>query len=635
MKKFKKKPKKITRKQKTILKRPLWLAPLLISGFASGVYANNNLWDLLNPKVGGEYVHWVKGSQYCSWWEIAGCLRNVWGANRKGYDAGNAANYLSSQNYQAISVGSGNETGTYSLSGFTNYVGGNLTINLGNSVVLDLSGSNSFTSYQGYNQGKDDVTFTVGTINLNGALEVGNRVGSGAGTHTGIATLNLNANKVTINSNISAYKTSQVNIGNANSTITINSVSLSGNTCSSLASVGVGANCSNSGPSYSFKGTTNATNTAFSNASGSFTFEENATFSGAKLNGWAFTFNKEFKATNNTAFNSGSFTFKGTSSFNNASFSNASYTFNNQATFQNSSFNGGTFTFNNQTNQSTQHPQIQNSSFSGNATTLKGFVNFQQAFNNSNHQLTIQNASFNNATFNNTGKITIEKDASFNDTTFNTSVDANNMSVTGSVTLSGKNDLKNGATLDFGSSKITLAQGTTFNLTSLGSENSVTILNSSGGITYNHLLNHAINSLTSALKTNESSSKPQSFAQGLWDMITYNGVTGQLLSESAATSKPTDSSPPKSSTNPTQVYQVGYKIGDTIYKLQETFGPNSIIIQALESGTYTPPPVISGSQFDLSASNYINADMPWYNHKYYIPKSQNFTESGTYYLPSV
>ncbi|MGT0055416.1 immunomodulatory autotransporter protein ImaA [Helicobacter pylori] len=637
MKKFKKKPKSIKRShQKTILKRPLWLAPLLISGFASGVYANN-LWDLLNPKVGGEYVHWVKGSQYCAWWEFAGCLKNVWGANHKGYDAGNAANYLSSQNYQAISVGNGNETGTYSLSGFTNYVGGNLTINLGNSVVLDLSGSNSFTSYQGYNQGKDEVSFNVGTINLNGALEVGNRVGTGAGTHTGTATLNLNANKVNINSNISAFKTSQVNIGNANSAITIGSVSLSGDTCSSLASVGVGANCSTSGPSYSFKGATNATNTAFSNASGSFTFEENATFSGAKLNGGAFTFNKGFNATNNTAFNSGSFNFKGASSFNNATFSNASYTFNDQATFQNSSFNGGTFTFNDQNNQanSAQHPQIQNSSFSGNATTLKGFVNFQQAFNNSNHQLMVQNASFNNATFNNTGKITINESASFNNTTFSTSINTNNMTITGSVTLSGKNDLKNGSTLDFGSSQVTLTQGTTFNLTSLGDKNSVTILNSSGGITYNNLLNHVLNSLTSALKTNESSLKPQSFAQGLWDMITYNGVTGQLLSTNAMASKSADSSPSKSSTNSAQVYQVGYKIGDIIYKLQETFSHNSIIIQALESGTYTPPPVISGSKFDLSASNYINANMPWYDHKSYIPKSQNFTESGTYYLPSV
>ncbi|MFT2709045.1 vacuolating cytotoxin domain-containing protein [Helicobacter pylori] len=639
MKKFKKKPKSIKRShQKTILKRPLWLAPLLIGGFASGVHANN-LWDLLNPKVGGEYVHWVKGSQYCAWWEFAGCLKNVWGANHKGYDAGNAANYLSSQNYQAISVGSGNETGTYSLSGFTNYVGGNLTINLGNSVVLDLSGSNSFTSYQGYNQGKDDVSFNVGAINLNGALEVGNRVGSGAGTHTGTATLNLNANKVNINSNISAFKTSQVNIGNANSAITIGSVSLSGDTCSSLASVGVGANCSTSGPSYSFKGTTNATNTAFSNASGSFTFEENATFSGAKLNGGAFTFNKGFNATNNTAFDSGSFNFKDASSFNGATFSDASYTFNNQATFQNSSFNGGTFTFNNQTNQtnSTQHPQIlfENSSFSGNATTLKGFVDFQQAFNNSNHQLIVQNASFNNANFNNTGKITINESASFNNTTFNTSVNTSNMTIAGSVTLSGKNDLKNGSTLDFGSSQVTLTQGTTFNLTSLGDKNSVTILNSSGGITYNNLLNHALNSLTNALKTNESSLKPQSFAQGLWDMITYNGVTGQLLSTDATTSKPADSSPSKSSTNPTQVYQVGYKIGDIIYKLQETFSHNSIIIQALESGTYTPPPIISGSKFDLSASNYIDSNTPWYDHKSYIPKSQNFIESGTYYLPSV
>ncbi|GHQ99253.1 immunomodulatory autotransporter protein ImaA [Helicobacter pylori] len=638
MKKFKKKPKSIKRShQKTILKRPLWLAPLLIGGFASGVYANN-LWDLLNPKVGGEYVHWVKGSQYCAWWEFAGCLKNVWGANHKGYDAGNAANYLSSQNYQAISVGSGNETGTYSLSGFTNYVGGNLTINLGNSVVLDLSGSNSFTSYQGYHQGKDDVSFNVGAINLNGALEVGNRVGSGASTHTGTATLNLNANKVNINSNISTFKTSQVNIGNANSAITIGSVSLNGDTCSSLARVGVGANCSTSGPSYSFKGTTNATNTAFSNASGSFTFEENATFSGAKLNGGAFIFNKDFSATNNTAFNSGNFNFKGASSFNNATFSNASYTFNDQATFQNSSFNGGTFTFNDQNNQanSAQHPQIlfENSSFSGNATTLKGFVNFQQAFNNSNHQLIMQNASFNNANFSNTGKIIINESASFNNTAFNTSVNTSNMTITGSVTLSGKNDLKNGSTLDFGSSQVTLTQGTTFNLTSLGDKNSVTILNSSGGITYNNLLNHALNSLISTLKTNESSLKPQSFAQGLWDMITYNGVTGQLLSADAA-SKSADSSPSKSSTNSAQVYQVGYKIGDIIYKLQETFSHNSIIIQALESGTYTPPPVISGSKFDLSASNYIGSNMPWYDHKSYIPKSQNFTESGTYYLPSV
>ncbi|PUD83055.1 immunomodulatory autotransporter protein ImaA [Helicobacter pylori] len=646
MKKFKKKPKSIKRShQKTILKRPLWLAPLLIGGFASGVYADGT--DILGLSWG------EKSQKVCvhhPWYAIWSCDKweektQQFTGNQlitKTWAGGNVANYYHTQNNQNITANLKNDNGTYFLSGLYNYTGGeyhggNLDIELGSNATFNLGASsgNSFTSW--YPNGHTNVTFSAGTINVNNSVEVGNRVGSGAGTHTGTATLNLNANKVNINSNISAFKTSQVNVGNANSAITINSVSLSGNTCSSLASVGVGANCSSLGPSYSFKGTTNATNTTFSNANGSFTFEENATFSGAKWNGGAFTFNKEFNATNNTAFNSGSFNFKGTSSFNGASFSNATYTFNDQATFQNSSFDGGTFTFNNQTNQSAQHPQIvfENSSFSGNATTLKGFVDFQQAFNNSNHQLTIQNASFNNATFNNTGKITIEKEASFNNTTFNTSVDTSNMSVTGSVTLSGKNDLNNGSTLDFGSSKITLTQGTTFNLTSLGDKNSVTILNSSGGITYNHLLNHAINSLTNALKTNESSSRPQSFTQGLWDMITYNGVTGQLLNENVATSKPTGSSPSKSSSNSTQVYQVGYKIGDTIYKLQETFSPNSIIIQALESGTYTPPPVISGSKFDLSASNYINSNTPWYDHKYYIPKSQNFTESGTYYLPSV
>ncbi|MFP6284141.1 vacuolating cytotoxin domain-containing protein [Helicobacter pylori] len=631
MKKFKKKPKSIKRShqnQKTILKRPLWLAPLLIGGFASGVYANGT--DVLGLSWG------EKSQKVCvhhPWYALWSCDKweektQQFTGNQlitKTWAGGNAANYYHSQNNKDITANLKNDNGTYFLSGLYNYTGGennggNLNIELGSNATFDLGAhsGNSFTSW--YPNGHTNVTFSAGTINVNNSVEVGNRVGSGAGTHTGIATLNLNANKVTINSNISAYKTSQVNVGNANSVITINSVSLSGDTCSSLASVGVGANCSTLGPSYSFKGTTNATNTTFSNASGSFTFEENATFSGAKLNGGTYTFNKEFSATNNTAFNSGSFNFKGASSFNGASFSNATYTFNDQATFQ-------------------------NSSFSGNAITLKGSVNFQQAFNNSNHQLTIQNASFNNATFNNTGKITINEGASFNNTTFNTSINTNNMSVTGSVTLSGKNDLNNGSTLDFGSSKITLAQGTTFNLTSLSSEKSVTILNSSGGITYNHLLNHAINGLTNALKTNESSSLPQNFAQGLWDMITYNGVTGQLLSGNAATSKNTDSSPSAPTKDSPQVYQVGYKIGDTIYKLQETFSPNSIIIQALESGTYTPPPVISGSKFDLSASsgskfdlsasNYINADMPWYDHKYYIPKSQNFTESGTYYLPSV
>ncbi|WP_033744752.1 immunomodulatory autotransporter protein ImaA [Helicobacter pylori] len=647
MKKFKKKSKSIKRShQKIILKRSLWLAPLLISGFASGVYANGT--DILGLSWG------EKSQKVCvrhPWYAIWSC--DKWEEKTQQYTGnqlitktwagGNAANYYHTQNNQNITANLKNDNGTYFLSGLYNYTGGeynggNLDIELGSNATFNLGANsgNSFTSW--YPNGHTNVTFSAGTINVNNSVEVGNRVGSGAGTHTGTATLNLNANKVNVNSNINAYKTSQVNIGNANSAITIGSVSLSGDTCSSLASVGIGANCSTSGPGYSFKGTTNATNTTFSNASGSFTFEENATFSGAKLNGGAFTFNKGFSATNNTAFNSGSFTFKENATFNGASFDNASYNFNNQATFQNSSFNGGTFTFSNQNNQTNnaQHPQIafENSSFSGSATTIKGSVNFEQAFNNSNHQLTIQNASFNNATFNNTGKITINENASFNNTTFNTPIDTNNMTITGGVTLSGKNDLKNGATLDFGSSKVTLNQGTIFNLTTLGSEKSVTILNS-GGITYANLLNHALNGLTNALKTSESSSEPQSFAQGLWGMITYNGVTGQLLGENTTTSKPVDSSPPKSSSNSTQVYQVGYKIGDTIYKLQETFGPNSITIQALESGTYTPPPTISGSQFDLSTSNYINADMPWYNHKYYIPKSENFAESGTYYLPSV
>ncbi|PUD68493.1 toxin [Helicobacter pylori] len=650
MKQFKKKLKSIKRShqnQKTILKRPLWLMPLLIGGFASGAYADGT--DILGLSWG------EKSQKVCvhhPWYALWSCDKweektQQFTGNQlitKTWAGGNAANYYHSQNNQDITANLKNDNGTYFLSGLYNYTGGennggNLDIELGSNATFNLGANsgNSFTSW--YPNGHTNVTFSAGTINVNNSVEVGNRVGSGAGTHTGTATLNLNANKVNVNSNINAYKTSQVNIGNANSAITIGSVSLSGDTCSSLAKIGSGANCSTSGPSYSFKGTTNATNTTFSNASGSFTFEENATFSGAKWNGGAFTFNKGFSATNNTAFNSGSFTFKDTSSFNNATFNNATYTFNNQATFQNSSFNGGTFTFNNQTNpaNSTQHPQIlfENSSFSGSAITLKGSATFEQAFNNSNHQLTIQNASFNNATFNNTGKITINESASFNNTTFNTPVDTNNMTISGGVTLSGKNDLENGSTLDFGSAKVTLAQGATFNLTSLGSEKSVTILNSSGGITYNHLLNHAINSLTNALKTTESPSKPQSFAQGLWDMITYNGVTGQLLSENAATSKNTDSSPSAPTKDSPQVYQVGYKIGDTIYKLQETFSPNSIIIQALESGTYTPPPVINGSKFDLSASNYINADMPWYDHKYYIPKSQNFTESGTYYLPSV
>ncbi|GAA7183192.1 hypothetical protein HpCK11_04560 [Helicobacter pylori] len=296
MKKFKKKPKSIKRShqnQKTILKRPLWLAPLLISGFASGVYADGT--DILGLSWG------EKSQRVCvhrPWYALWSC--DKWEEKTQQYTGnqlitktlagGNAANYYHSQNNQDITANLKNDNGTYFLSGLYNYTGGeynggNLDIELGSNATFNLGASsgNSFTSW--YPNGHTNVTFSAGTINVNNSVEVGNRVGSGAGTHTGIATLNLNANKVNINSNISAYKTSQVNVGNANSAITIGSVSLSGDTCSSLASVGVGANCSNSRPSYSFKGTTNATNTTFSNASGSFTFEENAAFSGAKWNG--------------------------------------------------------------------------------------------------------------------------------------------------------------------------------------------------------------------------------------------------------------------------------------------------------------------------------------------------------------
>ncbi|GAA6774597.1 hypothetical protein HpBTM49_01600 [Helicobacter pylori] len=349
MKKFKKKPKSIKRShQKTILKRPLWLAPLLIGGFASGVYADGT--DILGLSWG------EKSQKVCvhhPWYALWSCDKweektQQFTGNQlitKTWAGGNAANYYHSQNNQDITANLKNDNGTYFLSGLYNYTGGennggNLNIELGSNATFDLGAhsGNSFTSW--YPNGHTNVTFSAGTINVNNSVEVGNRVGSGAGTHTGTATLNLNANKVNINSNISAFKTSQVNIGNANSVITIGSVSLSGDTCSSLASVGVGANCSTSGPSYSFKGTTNATNTAFSNASGSFTFEENAAFSGAKLNGGAFTFNKEFSTTNNTAFNSGSFNFKGASSFNGANFSNTGkITINESASFNDTTFN--------------------------------------------------------------------------------------------------------------------------------------------------------------------------------------------------------------------------------------------------------------------------------------------------------
>ncbi|GAA9927016.1 hypothetical protein VN0858_01630 [Helicobacter pylori] len=296
MKKFKKKPKSIKRShqnQKTILKRPLWLAPLLIGGFASGVYADGT--DILGLSWG------EKSQKVCvhhPWYALWSCDKweektQQFTGNQlitKTWAGGNAANYYHSQNNQDITANLKNDNGTYFLSGLYNYTGGennggNLNIELGSNATFDLGAhsGNSFTSW--YPNGHTNVTFSAGTINVNNSVEVGNRVGSGAGTHTGTATLNLNANKVNINSNISAFKTSQVNVGNANSTITIGSVSLSGDVCSSSVSFGTGANCSTSGPNYSFKGTTNATNTAFSNASGSFTFEENATFSGAKWNG--------------------------------------------------------------------------------------------------------------------------------------------------------------------------------------------------------------------------------------------------------------------------------------------------------------------------------------------------------------
>ncbi|GAA8531923.1 immunomodulatory autotransporter protein ImaA [Helicobacter pylori] len=558
MKQFKKKPKSIKRShqnQKTILKRPLWLAPLLIGGFASGVYADGT--DILGLSWG------EKSQKVCvhhPWYALWSCDKweektQQFTGNQlitKTWAGGNAANYYHSQNNQDITANLKNDNGTYFLSGLYNYTGGeynggNLNIELGSNATFNLGANsgNSFTSW--YPNGHTNVTFSAGTINVNNSVEVGNRVGSGAGTHTGTATLNLNANKVTINSNISTYKTSQVNIGNANSAITINSVSLSGDTCSSLASVGIGANCSTSGPSYSFKGTTNATNTTFSNANGSFTFEENATFSGAKWNGGAFTFNKGFSATNNTAFNSGSFTFKGTSSFNNATFNNATYTFNNQAIFQNSSFNGGTFTFNNQSNptNSAQHPQIQNSSFSGGAITLKGFVNFQQAFNNSSHQLTIQNASFNNANFNNTGSVNIAGNATFDNVVFNS---LTNTSVKGQVILNNIT-LKNlNAPLSFGDGTITFNAHSVINIgEAITNSNPITLVSSSKEIEYNN-----------------------AFSKNLWQLINYqgHGASSEKLVSSVGNG----------------VYDVVYSFNNQTYNFQEVFSQNSISIRRLGVG---------------------------------------------------
>ncbi|EJB16959.1 hypothetical protein JP0181_00650 [Helicobacter pylori] len=65
MKKFKKKPKSIKRShQKTILKRPLWLAPLLIGGFASGVYADGK--DIFGLSWGKKPKGMRASSMVCS-----------------------------------------------------------------------------------------------------------------------------------------------------------------------------------------------------------------------------------------------------------------------------------------------------------------------------------------------------------------------------------------------------------------------------------------------------------------------------------------------------------------------------------------------------------------------------------------
>ncbi|MGL2467183.1 vacuolating cytotoxin domain-containing protein [Helicobacter pylori] len=523
MKKFKKKSKKIKRSQKTILKRPLWLMPLLIGGFASGVYANGT--DILGLSWG------EKSQKVCvhhPWYDLWSC--DKWEEKTQRYTGnqlitktwagGNAANYYHSQNNQNITANLKNDNGTYFLSGLYNYTGGeynggNLNIELGSNATFNLGASsgNSFTSW--YPNGHTNVTFSAGIINVNNSVEVGNRVGSGAGTHTGIATLNLNANKVNINSNISAYKTSQVNIGNANSVITIGSVSLSGKVCSSLVSVGVGANCSTSGPSYSFKGTTNATNTTFSNANGSFTFEENATFSGAKLNGGAFTFNKGFSATNNTAFNSGSFNFKGASSFNNANFNNsASFNFNNSSAT--TSFVGD-FT--------NAHSNLQ---IAGNAV-----------FGNST------NGSQNNANFNNTGSVNIAGNATFDNVVFNSPT---NTSVKGQVTLNNIT-LKNlNAPLSFGDGTITFNAHSVINIDeSITNGNPITLVSSSKEIEYNN-----------------------AFSKNLWQLINYqgHGASSEKLVSSVGNG----------------VYDVVYSFNNQTYNFQEVFSPNSISIRRLGVG---------------------------------------------------
>ncbi|GAA8144755.1 hypothetical protein HpBT117_12820 [Helicobacter pylori] len=128
MKKFKKKPKSIKRShQKTILKRPLWLAPLLIGGFASGVYADGT--DILGLSWG------EKSQKVCvhrPWYALWSCDKweektQQFTGNQlitKTWAGGNVANYYHSQNNQDITANLKNDNGTYFLSGLHNYTGG-------------------------------------------------------------------------------------------------------------------------------------------------------------------------------------------------------------------------------------------------------------------------------------------------------------------------------------------------------------------------------------------------------------------------------------------------------------------------------------------------------------------------------
>lgn len=86
------------------------------------------------------------------------------------------------------------------------YNGGNLNIELGSNVIFNLgvSSGNSFIFW--YFNGYINVIFSVGIINVNNSVEVGNCVGLGVGMYMGIVILNLNVNKVNINFNISVFK---------------------------------------------------------------------------------------------------------------------------------------------------------------------------------------------------------------------------------------------------------------------------------------------------------------------------------------------------------------------------------------------------------------------------------------------